>query len=159
MVKLNDEKTPTVLVCIDTSNASESALRYACHKAKIKGFAVQILAVMEASHKNLLFGAKAIGNEKRQLLEKHLQKLIETVCKETGIIPSISVREGDIATEIIREIKATASCAMLIFGKSNNAQSDNTVLPKIVQKIGNKISVPVTIVPQNLSSEFLANLV
>lgn len=159
MVKLNDEKTPTVLVCIDTSNASESALRYACHKAKIKGFAVQILAVMEASHKNLLFGAKAIGNEKRQLLEKHLQKLIETVCKETGIIPSISVREGDIVTEIIREIKATASCAMLIFGKSNNAQSDNTVLPKIVQKIGNKISVPVTIVPQNLSNEFLANLV
>lgn len=159
MVKLNDEKTPTILVCIDTSNASESALRYACHKAKIKGFAVQILAVMEASHKNLLFGAKAIGNEKRQLLEKHLQKLIETVCKETGIIPSISVREGDIVTEIIREIKVTASCAMLIFGKSNNAQSDNTVLPTIVQKIGNKISVPVTIVPQNLSNEFLENLV
>ena len=155
----NNEKTPTIVICIDTSNASEAALRYACRKAKNSGFAVQILAVLEASHKNLLFGAKAIGNEKRQELEKHLEKLIENVCKETGIIPSVSIREGDIVTEIIREIKAASSCTMLVFGKSNNSQSDNTVLPKIAKKIGNKINVPVTIVPENLSREFLENLV
>jgi hypothetical protein len=61
-------------------------------------------------------------------------------------------------TEIIREIKATPDCKMLIFGKSYNSQSDNTVLPKIVKKIGNKIAVPVTIVPENLSNEFLAKV-
>ncbi len=155
----NNEKTPTIVVCIDTSNASEASLRYACRKAKNSGFAVQILAVMEASHKNLLFGAKAIGNEKRQELEKHLEKLIDKVCKETGIIPSVSIREGDIVTEIVREIKSAPSCTMLVFGKSNNSQSDNTVLPKIAKKIGNKINVPVTIVPENLSTEFLENLV
>lgn len=148
----------TIIVCIDTTNASETALRYACFKAKKDGFAVQILAVMEASHKNLLFGAKAIGNEKRQELEKHLKKLIDAVCEETGIIPSVSVREGDIVTEITRELKFTPDCAMLIFGKSHNAQSDNTVLPKIASKIGNKINVPVTIVPENLSHEFLQKL-
>ena len=40
-------------------------------------FPVQILAIIEASYKNLPFGAKAIGNEKRQQLEKHLKKLID----------------------------------------------------------------------------------
>lgn len=151
--------TQTIIVCIDTTNASESALRYACYKAKIRGFAVQILAVMEASHKNLLFGAKAIGNEKRQQLEKHLKKLMDKVCEETGIMPIVSIREGDIFTEITREIKATPECNMIIFGKSQNAQSDNTVLPKIVQRVGNKINVPVVIVPENLTNEFLVKLV
>ena len=155
----NDEKTPTIIVCIDTTNASETALRYACCKAKISGFLVQILAVMEASHKNLLFASRAIGNEKRQQLEAHLKKLIDTHCKEIGIIPSVSVREGDIVTEIIREIRSTPSCAMLVFGKSHNSLSDNTVLPKIAQKIGNKINIPVTIIPENLSNEFLEKLV
>jgi nucleotide-binding universal stress UspA family protein len=155
----SNEKIPTIIVCIDTTNASQTALRYACYKAKSRGFAVKILAVMEASHKNLIFASRVIGNEKRQQLEKHLHKLIESNCKETGITPSISVREGDIVTEIIREIKTTNNCTMLIFGKSQNSLSDNTVLPKIAQKIGNKINVPVTIVPENLGNEFLVKLV
>jgi K+-sensing histidine kinase KdpD len=154
----NEKNSPTIIVCIDTTNASETALRYACYKAKTTGFSVQILAVMEASHKNLLFGAKAIGNEKRQLLEKHIKKLISSVCKETDVTPSVSVREGDIATEIIRELKFTPDCAMLVFGKSHNSLSDNTVLPKIVQKIGKKIHAPITIVPENLSYEFLQRM-
>lgn len=152
------KNTATIIVCIDTTNASETALRYACYKAKSRGFAVQILAVIEASHKNLLFGAKAIGNEKRQQLENHLKKLIDAVCRETGVTPAISVREGDIITEITRELKLTTDCKMLIFGKSHNSLSDNTVLPQIAGKIGNKINIPVTIVPENLSNEFLQKL-
>jgi|GEM_PF-928985 nucleotide-binding universal stress UspA family protein len=154
-----ENSLPTIIVCIDTANASIAALRYACYKAKKSGLAVRILAVMEASHKNLIFGSKAIANEKRQLLEKYLNKLIEEVQKETAILPTVSVREGEITTEIIHEIKATPNCTILVFGKSHNSLSDNTVLPKIVKKIGNKINVPVTIVPENLSNEYLLKLV
>ncbi len=153
-----NKETSTILVCIDTTNASETALRYASKVAKDKKFSLQILAVMEASHKSLLFGAKAIGNEKRQILERHLQKLIETICSPMGIIPIISIREGDIVTEIIREIKSVNECSLLILGKSNNSLSDNTVLPKIAQKIGNKINIPLVVVPQNLSANFLEKL-
>lgn len=161
MTKQNSENSsvPTILVCIDTTNASEVTLRYACYKAKLTGFAVQVLAVIESSHKNLLFAAKAIGNEKRQQLEKHLTKLTESTYKETNIMPAISIREGDIVTEIIREIKAMPNCAMLVFGKSYNSLSDNTVLPKIAQKIGRKIRVPITIVPENLGEDFFKKLI
>ena len=148
----------SIIVCIDTTNASETALRYACYKAKDTGFSVQILAIIEASYKNLLFAAKAIGNEKRQQLEERITKLIDSVCKETGITPAISIREGDISTEIIREVKNAANCKLIVFGKSNNSLSDNTVLPKIVGKIGSKIHIPVTIVPENLSDELLKSL-
>jgi hypothetical protein len=149
----------SIIVCIDTTNASETALRYACYKAKDVGFTVQILAILEASYKNLPFAAKAIGNEKRQQLETRIKKLIDVACKETGITPAISIREGDITSEIISELKHTPDCKLIVFGKSYNSLSDNTVLPKIVGKIGSKINVPVTIVPENLSDEFLKSLV
>jgi len=147
-------KNGTIVVCIDTSNPSKTALRFACKKAKASNFNVQILVVLDSSHKNILFGAKTIANQKRQQLEKHLQKLIDSVCEEIGLTPAISVREGDIVIEITRELKNTPDCRMLIFGKSSNSLSDNTVLPKIVGKVGSKINVPITIVPENFSEEF-----
>jgi nucleotide-binding universal stress UspA family protein len=153
------EPTPTIIVCLDNSNASNVALRYACYKAKRTGFAVQILAVMESSYKNLLFVSKVVGKDKRMEIEKHLNKVIDEIYKETGVMPSISIREGDTVTEIIKEIKATPSCTLLVLGKSYNSASDNTVLPKISTQIGNKIKVPITIVPENLSKEYLKKLV
>ncbi len=150
-----NSNAPTILVCIDTTNASVVTLRYACMQAKRLGFTVQILSVLESSHKNLLFGSQVIGQEKRRQLEKYLQKLIDTVSHEMHIIPAVSIREGEIATEIIREIKGTPSCAMLIFGKSQGSLSDNTVLPKIAQKVGTKIRIPIMIIPENLDEALL----
>ena len=147
------ESTPTILVCIDTTNASTVTLRYACLKAKKLGFAIQILSVMESSHRNLLFGSQIIGQEKRTQLEKYLQNLIIDIQKEINIIPVVSIREGEVANEILKEIKSMPSCMMLVFGKSNNSRSDNTVLPKIAQKIGTKIRTPIVIVPENLDEE------
>ncbi|HLD76792.1 MAG TPA: universal stress protein [Rickettsiales bacterium] len=150
---------PTILVCIDTTNASVITLRYACWKAKKLGFAVQILSVLEGSHKNLLFGAHIIGREKRQQLEKYMQKLISDVHKETHVMPIVSIREGDIANEIIREVKTIPNCIMVVFGKSRNSKSDNTVLPKMAQKIGTKIRIPILIVPENLDNNLFGLMV
>lgn len=152
-------ETPTILVCVDSSNACKTTLRYACYKAKKRGFAVQILSIMDGSYKNLLFASKAIGKEKRANLEKHLMSLIKEVNEEIGIMPSISIREGEIVKEITKEIKETPSCTMLILGKSQNSLSDNTVLPNISRQIGNKLKVPVVIVPENIGEDYLHNLV
>jgi hypothetical protein len=154
-IENKNENAPTIIVCIDTTNASQAALKYACYKAKSLGFNINILAVLEASHKNMLFGSKALGNDKRQHLDKHLQKLITQICEEFKIVPAVSVREGDISTEITRELKFVPNCRLIVFGKSTTASSDNIVLPKIVGKIGNKIHVPVTIVPENLSKDLI----
>jgi nucleotide-binding universal stress UspA family protein len=154
-----NQNIDTLIVCIDSSNASEVTLRFACHKAKKNNFALQILSVMEASHKNLLFGSKAIEDEKRNDMEESIKKLVDKICAEAGIIPSISIREGDIVREITHEIKSNPNCAMLILGKSDNALSDNTVLPRIAKRIGNKIHIPVLIVPENLDENYLKRIV
>src|SRR4051812_27718868 len=120
------EQMPTIIVCLDNTSASNVALRYACYKAKRTGFAVQILAVMESSYKNLLFVSKVVGKDNRKETEKHLNNVIDEVYRETGVTPSISIREGEIVAEIIKEIKATPNCTLLVLGKSHNSVSDNT---------------------------------
>lgn len=157
IIQPKEVESPTIIVCIDTSSASVAVLRYACYKAKKLGFSVRALAVMESS--NLMFGAKTMAHEGRENLEKYLKEAVKKVHKETGLSPDISIREGDISTEIIKEIKSTSNCATLIFGKSHNALSDNVVLPKIIKTIGGKITVPVTIVPENLGDDYLLKLV
>jgi nucleotide-binding universal stress UspA family protein len=159
MSEIKNSATPVIIACVDITNTSSRALKYACLKAKKMNFTVTILAVMEDSHKNLMFGSRAIAQDKRKQLERNLTKLTSEIHLSTGITPAISVREGEIMTEILKEIKDTPRCAMLVLGKSQNTLSDNSLLPKVAQKIGNKIKVPVTIVPENLSDEFLEKLI
>ncbi len=155
MKNINEEKCQniaTILVCIDTTKASFTALKYACLTAKKLCFNVQILSVLEPSHKNLIFGAHQIAKEKRKIVENHLNKLINEINNEINFIPAISIKEGDISSEIANEIKANPSCVMVVFGKSDKSQSDNNVLPKMAQKIGRKIKIPIVIVPENLDN-------
>lgn len=144
----------TIIACIDSTNASENALRYATLIVKKNNLKLQILAVIEGSHRNLLFGSEAIANQKHHQIQKNLKKLVDNICISNGVEPSISIREGDIVTEITKEIKSVGNCQMIVFGKSQNFQSDNTVLPKIVGRIGSKINAPVVIIPQNISDNF-----
>lgn len=150
---------PTIIVCIDASNISEMSLIYACYKAKKCGFGVKILSVVEQSHQSLIFASRAMGNQKRKFVENSLAKLLKNAHSKTQIIPEISVREGDIVKEIKKEVEMTSKCPMIVFGKSSNSLSDNLVIPKIIQKLGNKFTIPVVIIPTNLSEDFLENLV
>ena len=150
----------TIIVCVDTNNASENALRYACYLIKKNiNLKLQILAVIEGSHRNLLFGSEAIGSQKKLQTEKFLKKIVENVCVKNEVVPTVSIREGDIVSEITKEVKAIGDCKMLIFGKSQKSQSDNTVLPKIVGRIGDKINAPVFIIPENIGENDWQNLI
>ena len=140
-----------IIICVDTNSASENALLYACNLVKKNSnLKLHILAVIEGSHRNLLFGSETIGSQKKLQIEKYLKKIVENVCLKNEIVPTFSIREGDIVAEITKEVKAIGDCKMIIFGKSQKSQSDNTVLPKIVGRIGDKINAPVFIIPENI---------
>ena len=150
----------TIIVCIDMNSASENALAYACHLIKNNSnLKLQILAVIEGSHRNLLFGSETIGSQKHLQMDKYLKKIIDNICKKNEITPIVSIREGDIVSEITKEVKNVLDCKLIIFGKSQNSQSDNTVLPKIVGRIGNKINASVVIIPENIGEKDWQNLI
>ena len=154
---MNSEIKPTIIVCLETARNSDLSLLYACHLAKKSNFAVQILVVIESA-KSLLLVSKAVGKDRRSEVKKQLKKLIEHAQRETDIVPAISIREGEVTREIAAEVKENPNCIMLVFGKSYNCQSYNNVFPKLSAQIGNKIKVPVVIVPDNLGEEYLKKL-
>jgi nucleotide-binding universal stress UspA family protein len=155
---LHQEK-PTIVVCLDTSSNSNIVFLYACQIAKKSNFGVKILAVMDIPTKGLLFASKMMEKDKKLQIERKLKNIIEISTKETGIIPTTSIREGDVVREISAEIKSIPNAIMLILGKTYNRQSDNNVLPKLSAQIGNKIKVPVLIVPENLDEKNLLTLI
>jgi len=151
----------TIIVCIDMNSASENALGYACHliKKNNNNLKLHILTVIEGSHRNLLFGSEMIGSQKHLQMDKYLKKIIDNICKKHDITPIVSIREGDIISEITNEVKTVVDCKMIIFGKSQKSKSDNTVLPKIVGRIGDKINAPVFIIPENIGENDWQNLI
>ncbi len=146
-----EKKDPTILVCIDNTNASLVALKYARFKAKKLGFKTEILSILEPSHKNLLFGSQAIAKEKREKTEKHIEKAIKEIFVNKNESPIVVIREGDVMNEIMAEIRRNSNCVSLVLGKSRkSSESDNTVLSKMAQKMSRKIKIPITIVPENI---------
>jgi len=107
----------------------------------------------------LLFGSEMIGSQKHLQMDKYMKKIIDNICKKHDITPIVSIREGDIISEITNEVKTIADCKMIIFGKSQKSKSDNTVLPKIVGRIGDKINAPVFIIPENIGENDWQNLI
>jgi len=148
MQQINSPQIPLIILCVYTNNISTNAVKTACYEAQRQECHLQILSVIEASHRNFIFGSKAIGGEKRRQIENQLKFISEAFFAETAITPIISIREGDTLTEIISELKSSPNCITLILSKSYNTMSDNSLLPKLVGQIGNKIRVPVKIIPE-----------
>lgn len=153
MTKKNKNDLPVILVCIDSSNASVIALKYAHLKAKKLGFKIEVLSVLEQSHKNLLFGSHTISRENRKKAEIYIEKAIKKIFDKTSDYPSVNIREGEVANEIIKEVRSNSNIVNLVLGKSqSSSQSDNNVLSKLADKISKKVNVPILIVPENIDS-------
>jgi nucleotide-binding universal stress UspA family protein len=140
-----------ILVCIDTSRNKDTSMRYALNLANKFYCSVQILVVIEPAH-SLLFVSKAVGKGRRAEVETKLQKMIDVVFEGSDIIPVISIREGEVSREVLREVKENPNYSMMVFGKSGK-QIEN-VLAKLSSQIGGKINFPVLIVPDNLEEEY-----
>ncbi|MFM8185993.1 MAG: universal stress protein, partial [Alphaproteobacteria bacterium] len=60
----------TIIVCLDLSNNAEKILHQAIKIVQKNQAKLHILAVIEGSHKNLLFGSLAISNQKHLQMQK-----------------------------------------------------------------------------------------
>ena len=74
MIEFENNSASSIVVCIDTFNPSEEALRYSCIKAVKNNLKLHILVVIDVAEKNLIFGAKVIENQKREKIEKKISK-------------------------------------------------------------------------------------
>jgi hypothetical protein len=140
----------TYLVVIDESTESEIALRFAARRAVKTGGNVEILALIAKPEFVQWGGVMAtIEEEARQRAEALVVRAAGTLLTESGLKPSITVREGDGAKVVREMIAANPDIAALVLGAAPTG-APGPLVSHFSGADAGTFSVPVMIIPGSL---------
>ncbi|MCH4894144.1 MULTISPECIES: universal stress protein [unclassified Sphingomonas] len=148
----------TYLVVVDESPESEVALRFAARRAVKTGGNVEILALIPKAEFVHWGGVMAtIEDEARQRAEALVAGAAGTLLEESGIKPTITVREGD-GPKVVREaIEVNPEIAALVLGAAASGAPGPLVAHFSGADAG-KLPVPIMIIPGSLEVEAIDRL-
>ena len=145
----------TYLVVIDDSDEARVALRFAARRAAKTGGAVEILALVPRPEFVQWGGVQAAMEEEARLrAEALVARAAGELIEETGLRPSITVRQGE-AVAVVREIlNASPGVAALVLGAPAHG-GPGPLITHFAGAEAGAMPCPVMIVPGSLSDEAL----
>jgi nucleotide-binding universal stress UspA family protein len=147
------------LVCADKSEISKVAVRFASMKAKKTGGVVEILHVVEPVTMQTLFAVSdKIKEEKRAESWDTLQKLADIAQTISGVRPNLLVKEGSIGEEILTTIMSDSAINLLILAASPERSGKGKLSHWLAGKLGEKLLVPILLVPGSLTDQQIETL-
>ena len=147
------------LVCVDRSPQSRVALRFACLRAKNTGGNVMLLTVIEpAEFQHWVAVEDVMLEERREEAEHVLQDLAAEVNEWAGVMPALTVREGQIGDEILAAVEEDPSISFLVVGAAPPPEKHGSLISWLAGQLAGRLSIPLVIVPGNLSDEQLAEI-
>ncbi|SEN34519.1 Nucleotide-binding universal stress protein, UspA family [Sphingomonas gellani] len=146
------------LVVIDDSPEAEVALRFAARRAVKTGGGVEILSLVPPQEFMAFGGVQAtIEQEAHQHAEGLVAAAAGTLIEESGLRPSITVREGE-GPKVIREmIAANGDIAALVLGAAASG-APGPLVTHFAGADAGALPVPVMIVPGSLTPEAIDRL-
>jgi hypothetical protein len=137
------------LTVIDDTPEAEIALRFSARRAVKTGGGVEIIALVPQQEFIAFGGVQAtIEDEARLHAEGLVAKAAGTLIEESGLRPSIVVRQGD-GPKIIREmIAANPDIAALVLGAAASG-APGPLVTHFASDVG-ALPVPLMIIPGNL---------
>ncbi len=146
------------LVVIDESPEAEAALRFAARRAVKTGGTVEILALIPSVEFVAWGGVQAtIEEEAREHAEGIVAAAAGQLVAESGLKPSITVRQGD-ASKIIREmIAGNPDIAALVLAAAASGPPGPLVSHFTGADAG-ALPVPLMIIPGSLSAATIDRL-
>ena len=159
MTAAHDGRERVFLTVVDESEEMRVALHYASLRAKAVGGKVALLYVIEPSDFTQWMAVEDLENaERRAEAETLLQELSADVNKWAGSMPVLYVREGSRRDELLALIEEDPSISVLVLAASTKPTGPGPLIAALTGKFINKIRVPVTIVPGNLTDAQIAAL-
>lgn len=147
------------LVCVDDSKDCRVALRFASLRARnTEGYLVLLYVIEPGDFQHWLAVGKLMEEEKRAEAEQILNALAAEVHEFAGIHPVLVVREGRKADEILRLIDEDPTINILVLGAAPEGEGSNELVRKLSGELTKRLSIPLTIVPGNLTDAQLAML-
>ncbi|GAB3445352.1 universal stress protein [Insolitispirillum peregrinum] len=142
----------TFLVVVDESEEMRAALRYACKRALNTGGMVALLMVVDPPEFQHFGGiGRLMSEEARAKAEEILQRLAAEVKAGSGHTPTLYIREGDRATELLDLINEERDISILVLASGTGPEGPGPLVSSLSGKLINKLRVPVTLVPGHLS--------
>ena len=149
----------TFLVVVDESREMRNALLFACHRAQRTGGRVALLYVTEpAEFQHWLGVGKVMEEERRAEAEQALQSLAAEVVEMTGRMPALYLREGRRGDELLKLLDEEPRISILVLGTAKGKSDPGPLVSQLVSQLGERVRVPVTLVPGGLAPEEIAAL-
>ena len=144
----------TFLCVVDDSEEVGQALRFACRRANNTGGKLALLYVMPPAE---FMHWMAIGEKMREEAQEEGEELLQVVSsvveKRTGQIPVCYLKEGKVREEVVKLINEEKHISLLVLGAASGTDGPGPLISYLVEKMGNELRVPVTIVPGGLTDE------
>jgi nucleotide-binding universal stress UspA family protein len=145
------------LVVIDETQEAHSALRFAARRAADTQGTVHILALVPKQAFNAFGGIQAtIEEEARDRAEVLANSAAGELMSESGLMPQISVRQGDGKTVINEYLAEHPEVAALVLGAA--VESGPGPLVSHFSALSGQLSCPLFVVPGALSDEEIDQL-
>lgn len=146
------------LVVLDDTRECLNAMRFAAMRAAKTGGAVQVLSVIEPADFGAWVGvADVMREEARERIEVHFEVFAKWMRDRQGIDPELVIREGEAVPQIIAQIEEDPEIGVLVMGASTEAKDPGTLVMALTKQAGS-LSIPITIVPGDLSKERLEEI-
>lgn len=153
-------KPAKYLVCVDHRDESHVALRLACMKSRVRNGSVEILHVIAPGEMQAL-GMIADKMREEQLAEGAalLKTLADKAEELYNVRPHENLREGNIGDEIINAAMEDTDLTMIVIGTAPLSAGRGQLASWMATQLGDKLLIPLLMVPGNLTDYQLENLV
>ena len=142
------------LVVVDDTDEMRNALRFACRRAQKTQGRVALLYVVEpVEFLHWLGIGRMMEAEARAAAEQRVQTLAAEVFAQTGTMPTIHIREGERADELVKVLQEDPTVSLLVLATASGAGNPGPLVSHLMSHLGRRIRIPVTLVPGELSLE------
>jgi nucleotide-binding universal stress UspA family protein len=147
------------LVVVDETPEMQKALHFACRRAQHTGGRVAMLYVIEPPEFQHWLGVERVMQEEaRQLAEETLQALAAKVQAMTGRMPILHIREGRRRDELLSLLEEEPDISILVLGTASGHSDPGPLVTYLVGSMGEKVRVPITLVPGHLNEAEIDHL-
>ncbi len=142
------------LVITDTSNECRVATRFAARRAQHTNGIVTLLCIIGPSDVQQWAGVERVMREEaHEEAERLLHELAKSVNDLTGNMPELIIREGRTEEEIRALVGEDSAISILVLGAGTSKEGPGPLVSAIAGKGDPGYTIPVTVVPGNLTNE------
>lgn len=147
-ITLAAEQNRQFLVVVDETAELDTALRYACSRARSTGGKIALLYVYEVDYDftHYKYVQELADAEAQANADGVLRVFAQRILKEIGRNPDLYVRKGNRRDQLLKLVKERPELSLLILS-SAIGKKPGPLVEAVTGKYAGKIGLPVTIVP------------